>query len=208
MQITTADFAISSTDVNKCPKTHFPEFAFIGRSNVGKSSVINMICNKKVAHTSGKPGKTRLINHFLVNNSWYVVDLPGYGYASVSKTDRVEFEKFISFYILERKNLVCLFVLIDVRLPLQAIDAQFMQWLAENEIPFCIIFTKMDKLSKSELQKNLAAFKKERLLPWEDMPDCIISSAEKKVGKEDILDFIQENISLYNKHLQNTKNEN
>jgi len=208
MQITTADFAISSTDVNKCPKTHFPEFAFIGRSNVGKSSVINMICNKKVAHTSGKPGKTRLINHFLVNNSWYVVDLPGYGYASVSKTDRVEFEKFISFYILERKNLVCLFVLIDVRLPLQAIDAQFMQWLAENEIPFCIIFTKMDKLSKSELQKNLAAFKKEMLLTWEDMPDCIISSAEKKIGKEDILDFIQENILLYNKHLQNTKNEN
>jgi GTP-binding protein len=208
MQITTADFAISSTDVNKCPKTHFPEFAFIGRSNVGKSSVINMICNKKVAHTSGKPGKTRLINHFLVNNAWYVVDLPGYGYASVSKTDRVEFEKFISFYILERKNLVCLFVLIDVRLPLQAIDAQFMQWLAENEIPFCIIFTKMDKLSKSELQKNLAAFKKEMLLTWEDMPDCIISSAEKKIGKEDILDFIQENILLYNKHLQNVKNEN
>lgn len=208
MQITTADFAISSTDVNKCPKTHFPEFAFIGRSNVGKSSVINMICNKKVAHTSGKPGKTRLINHFLVNNSWYVVDLPGYGYASVSKTDRVEFEKFISFYILERKNLVCLFVLIDIRLPLQAIDAQFMQWLAENEIPFCIIFTKMDKLSKSELQKNLASFKKEMLLTWEDMPDCIISSAEKKIGKEDILDFIQENILLYNKHLQNVKNEN
>jgi GTP-binding protein len=208
MQITTADFAISSTDVNKCPKTHFPEFAFIGRSNVGKSSVINMICNKKVAHTSGKPGKTRLINHFLVNSAWYVVDLPGYGYASVSKTDRVEFEKFISFYILERKNLVCLFVLIDIRLPLQAIDAQFMQWLAENEIPFCIIFTKMDKLSKSELQKNLAAFKKEMLLTWEDMPDCIISSAEKKVGKEDILDFIQENILIYNKHLQNVKNEN
>jgi GTP-binding protein len=208
MQITSTDFAISSTDVNKCPKTHFPEFAFIGRSNVGKSSLINMLCNKKVAHTSGKPGKTKLINHFLVNNAWYVVDLPGYGYASVSKTDRVEFEKFISFYILERKNLVCLFVLIDIRLPLQAIDAQFMQWLAENEIPFCIIFTKMDKLSKSELQKNLAAFKKEMLLTWEDMPDCIISSAEKKIGKEDILDFIQENILIYNKHLQNVKNEN
>jgi GTP-binding protein len=208
MQITSTDFAISSTDVNKCPKTHFPEFAFIGRSNVGKSSLINMLCNKKVAHTSGKPGKTKLINHFLVNNAWYVVDLPGYGYASVSKTDRVEFEKFISFYILERKNLVCLFVLIDIRLPLQAIDAQFMQWLAENEIPFCIIFTKMDKLSKSELQKNLTAFKKEMLLTWEDMPDCIISSAEKKIGKEDILDFIQENILIYNKHLQQQKNEN
>jgi GTP-binding protein len=208
MQITSTDFAISSTDVNKCPKTHFPEFAFIGRSNVGKSSLINMICNKKVAHTSGKPGKTKLINHFLVNNAWYVVDLPGYGYASVSKTDRVEFEKFISFYILERKNLVCLFVLIDIRLPLQAIDAQFMQWLAENEIPFCIIFTKMDKLSKSELQKNVAAFQKQMLLTWEYMPDYIISSAEKKVGKEDILDFIQENILLYNKHLQQQQNEN
>ncbi|HKC69680.1 MAG TPA: ribosome biogenesis GTP-binding protein YihA/YsxC [Bacteroidia bacterium] len=208
MQITSADFAVSSTNVDQCPKTHFPEFAFIGRSNVGKSSLINMLCNKKLAHTSGKPGKTKLINHFLVNNAWYVVDLPGYGYASVSKTDRVEFEKFISFYILERKNLVCLFVLIDIRLPLQAIDAQFMQWLAENEIPFCIIFTKMDKLSKSELQKNVAAFQKQMLLTWEDMPDYIISSAEKKVGKEHILDFIHENIMLYNKHLQNKKNEN
>jgi len=202
MQVNTADFAISSTDVNKCPKTNFPEFAFIGRSNVGKSSVINMICNKKVAHTSGKPGKTRLINHFLANNAWYVVDLPGYGYASVSKTARVEFEKFISFYILERKNLVCLFVLIDIRLPLQAIDAQFMQWLAENEIPFCIVFTKMDKLSKTELQKNLASFQKDLLLTWEDMPDYIVSSAEKKIGKEDILDYIEENIVIYNKHLQ------
>ena len=202
MQVNTADFAISSTDVNKCPKTNFPEFAFIGRSNVGKSSVINMICNKKVAHTSGKPGKTRLINHFLANNAWYVVDLPGYGYVSVSKTARVEFEKFISFYILERKNLVCLFVLIDIRLPLQAIDAQFMQWLAENEIPFCIVFTKMDKLSKTELQKNLASFQKDLLLTWEDMPDYIVSSAEKKIGKEDILDYIEENIVIYNKHLQ------
>jgi len=204
MQVNTADFAISSTDVNKCPKTNFPEFAFIGRSNVGKSSVINMICNKKVAHTSGKPGKTRLINHFLANNAWYVVDLPGYGYASVSKTARVEFEKFISFYILERKNLVCLFVLIDIRLPLQAIDAQFMQWLAENEIPFCIVFTKMDKLSKTELQ-NLASFQKDLLLTWEDMPDYIVSSAEKKIGKEDILDYIQENMEIYNKHLQQNK---
>ena len=202
MQVNTADFAVSSTDVNKCPKTHFPEFAFIGRSNVGKSSLINMLCNKKIAHTSVKPGKTQLINHFLINNAWYVVDLPGYGYAKVSKTARVEFEKFISFYILERKNLVCLFVLIDIRLPLQAIDAQFMQWLAEEEIPFCIIFTKIDKLSKTELQKNIAAFQKEMLLTWEDMPDCILSSAEKKSGKEDILDFIEENIGIYNKHLQ------
>ena len=205
MQIHSADFAISSTDVNKCPKTHFPEFAFIGRSNVGKSSVINMICNKKVAHTSGKPGKTRLINHFLINNAWYVVDLPGYGYASVSKTARVEFEKFISFYILERKNLVCLFVLIDSRLPLQAIDNQFMQWLAENEIPFCIIFTKIDKLSKLEIQKNMANFEKQMLQSWEHMPDYILSSAEKKSGKEDILDCIQENINMYNLHIQQKK---
>ena len=205
MQINTADFAISSTDVDKCPRTHLPEFAFIGRSNVGKSSLINMLCNKKIAHTSVKPGKTRLINHFLINNAWYVVDLPGYGYASVSKTARVEFEKFISFYILERKNLVCLFVLIDSRLPLQAIDAQFMEWLAENEIPFCIIFTKIDKLSKSELQKNIAAFQKAMLSTWEDMPDFIISSAEKKIAKDDILDLIQENITLYNRHLQQSK---
>jgi GTP-binding protein len=205
MQVNTADFAISSTDVNKCPKTNLPEFAFIGRSNVGKSSVINMICNKKIAHTSVKPGKTRLINHFLANNSWYVVDLPGYGYAKVSKTARVEFEKFISFYILERKNLVCLFVLIDIRLPLQAIDAEFMQWLAEEEIPFCIIFTKMDKLSKLELQKNLVTFEKGMLETWEAMPDYIISSAEKKIGKDDILDYIDENIQLYNRHLQQSK---
>lgn len=202
MQITSADFALSSTNVDQCPKTHFPEFAFIGRSNVGKSSLINMLCNKKLAHTSGKPGKTKLINHFIVNNAWYVVDLPGYGYASVSKTDRIEFEKFISFYILERKNLVCLFVLIDIRLPLQAIDAQFMQWLAENEIPFCIIFTKADKLSKGEIQKNLSAFQKQMLLTWEDMPSYIVSSAEKKMGKDDILDYVYENIQLYNKHLQ------
>ena len=162
-----------------------------------------MLCSKKIAHTSVKPGKTRLINHFLINNAWYVVDLPGYGYAKVSKTDRVEFEKFISFYILERKNLVCLFVLIDSRLPLQAIDAQFMQWLAENEIPFCIIFTKTDKLSKTELQKNIAHFEKQMLLTWEFMPGYFISSAEKKTGKEEVLDYIHENIVEYNKSLKN-----
>lgn len=199
MQITSADFAISSTNVDQCPKTHFPEFAFIGRSNVGKSSLINMLCGKKIAHTSVKPGKTKLINHFLINQAWYVVDLPGYGYAKVSKTERVEFEKFISFYILERKNLVCLFVLIDARLPLQAIDAQFMQWLAEEEIPFCIIFTKTDKLSKSELQKNIAHFEKQMLLTWEYMPLYFLSSAEKRTGKEDILAYVFENIQLYNK---------
>ncbi|HWY37005.1 MAG TPA: ribosome biogenesis GTP-binding protein YihA/YsxC [Bacteroidia bacterium] len=202
MQITSAEFALSSTDVNKCPKTHFPEFAFIGRSNVGKSSLINMLCGKTLAHTSAKPGKTRLINHFLINKAWYVVDLPGYGYASVSKTSRIEFEKFISFYLLERKNLVSVFVLIDARLPLQAIDAQFMQWLGENSVPFCIAFTKTDKLSKSELQKNFSQFEKQMLATWEEMPEFFISSAEKKTGKEDILAYVEENIHLYNQHLK------
>ena len=202
MQITGAEFALSSTDVNKCPKTHFPEFAFIGRSNFGKSSLINMLCGKTLAHTSGKPGKTRLINHFLINKTWYVVDLPGYGYASVAKMARVEFEKFISFYLLERKNLVSVFVLIDVRLPLQPIDAQFMQWLGEEEIPFCIAFTKTDKLSKTELHKNFALFQKQMLATWEEMPEFFISSAEKKTGKEDILAYIEENITIYNAHLK------
>jgi GTP-binding protein len=200
MQIISAEFAQSSTDVNKCPKTHFPEFAFIGRSNVGKSSLINMLCNKTLAHTSAKPGKTRLINHFLINKSWYVVDLPGYGYASVSKTARIEFEKFISFYLLERKNLVSVFVLIDIRLPLQAVDAQFMQWLGEENIPFTIVFTKTDKLSRSELQKNFSQFEKQMLVNWEEMPEFFISSAEKKTGREDILAYVEENISIYNSH--------
>ncbi|MGZ3861558.1 MAG: ribosome biogenesis GTP-binding protein YihA/YsxC [Bacteroidia bacterium] len=202
MLITSAEFALSSTEVGKCPKTHFPEFAFIGRSNVGKSSLINMLCGKQLAHTSGKPGKTRLINHFLVNKAWYVVDLPGYGYASVSKTSRVEFEKFISFYLLERKNLVTVFVLIDSRLPMQPIDAQFMQWLGENEIPFCIAFTKTDKLTKNELQKNFSQFEKQMLVTWEEMPEFFITSAEKKTGKDDILAYIEENIQLYNKTLK------
>ena len=205
MKITSADFAISSTDVTKCPKTHFPEFAFIGRSNVGKSSLINMLCNKKIAHTSVKPGKTKLINHFLINNAWYMVDLPGYGYAKVSKTDRVEFEKFISYYILERKNLVCLFVLIDARLPLQTIDADFMKWLAEHEIPFYMVFTKIDKLNKNELNKNITHIEKQMLLYWEHMPNYILTSSEKDLGKEELLDCIEENMSLYNKHLQGNK---
>ena len=202
MQITSAEFALSSTDVNKCPKTQFPEFAFIGRSNVGKSSLINMLCAKILAHTSGKPGKTQLINHFLINKAWYVVDLPGYGYAKVAKTSRVEFEKFISFYLLERKNLVCVFVLIDARLPLQAVDAQFMQWLGEEEIPFCIVFTKTDKLSKAELNKNYSLFEKQMLVSWEEMPAFFISSAEKKTGKDDILNYIEENIGVYNAGLK------
>lgn len=199
MQIHKAEFKISSTDVSKCPKTHFPEFAFIGRSNVGKSSLINMLCNRKdLAHTSSKPGKTQLINHFLVNDAWYLVDLPGYGYAKAAKTAREQWEEFISYYLLERKNLVCVFVLIDSRLPIQPVDAQFMQWLGENEIPFCIIFTKTDKLTKNELRKNLEEYQNRMLGLWEEMPDNFISSAETKIGREEILHYIEQNIRLYN----------
>jgi len=203
MQITKAEFVISNTDVKKCPKTHFPEFAFIGRSNVGKSSLINMLCGKKdLALTSSKPGKTQLINHFLINDSWYLVDLPGYGYAKVARSSREQWEAFIADYILERKNLVCVFVLIDSRVPIQPIDAQFMQWLGEHEIPFCMLFTKTDKLTKNELAKNLKEYENRMLGLWEEMPDNYISSAEKKTGKEEILNYIEENIKLYNQHLQ------
>jgi GTP-binding protein len=202
MQITSAEFAQSCTDVGKCPKTQFPEFAFIGRSNVGKSSLINMLCGKTLAHTSAKPGKTQLINHFLINKSWYMVDLPGYGYAKVAKSSREQWEQFISYYLLERKNLVCVFVLIDVRLEIQPVDAQFMQWLGENEIPFCMIFTKADKLSKNELQKNLAEYENRMLGHWEKMPDAFVSSSKKKIGREEVLEYINENVKLYNKHLK------
>lgn len=205
MVISSAEFAISSTDVKKCPNTNYPEFAFIGRSNVGKSSLINMLVNKKLAHTSAKPGKTRLINHFLINKAWYVVDLPGYGYASVSKDARAEFEKFISFYLLERKNLVCTFVLIDSRLPIQPIDAQFMQWLGENELPFCIIFTKIDKLGKTILQKNIHEYHQRLLGFWEELPHNLLSSSEKRLGRDEILNYIEENIKVYHRHLSSKK---
>ena len=161
MQVKKAEFIISNTDINKCPAPAIPEYAFIGRSNVGKSSLINMLTNRKsLAKTSGKPGKTQLINHFLINDSWYLVDLPGYGYASVSKGQRLEFAKFIKKYLENRKNLMCLFVLLDSRLKPQKIDMEFMQWLGEKGIPFVMCFTKQDKLSKSEAVKNLANYKK------------------------------------------------
>lgn len=203
MQISKAEFVVSNTDVKKCPKTHFPEFAFIGRSNVGKSSLINMLCGKKdLALTSAKPGKTQLINHFIINDAWYLVDLPGYGYAKVARSSREQWEAFIADYILERKNLVCVFVLIDSRLEIQPIDAQFMQWLGEHEIPFCILFTKTDKLTKNELARNLSEYENRMMGLWEEMPDNFISSAEKKLGREEILKYIEENIRLYNQHLQ------
>ena len=192
MIIKTAEFVISNTKLELCPEPNKPEYAFIGRSNVGKSSLINYITNhKKLAKTSGKPGKTQLINHFIINDEWYLVDLPGYGYAQTSKTNRQKWEAFISDYILHRKNLMNLFVLIDSRLPAQKIDLEFMEWLGEKGIPFSMVFTKTDKLTSSKLNKNLLAYKKEMLKAWEEMPISFSSSAAGKVGKEPILNYIE-----------------
>ncbi|MBA3681062.1 MAG: YihA family ribosome biogenesis GTP-binding protein [Bacteroidetes bacterium] len=191
MIIKKAIFKQSASSIFGCPKPTLPEFAFIGRSNVGKSSLINMLCdNNKLAKTSATPGKTQLINHFSINDTWYLVDLPGYGFAKTSKTTRVKIETIIYDYCKKRETLVCLFVLLDSRLPLQQIDKDFMLWCGENQTPFSIIYTKTDKNSKLELAKNIKNIEKELLKLWEELPNSFISSAEKKVGKEDILDFI------------------
>ena len=193
MKIKSADFVVSSTDINKCPKEHIPEYAFIGRSNVGKSSLINMLTGRKsLAKTSGKPGKTKLINHFKINDNWFLVDLPGYGYARVSKKNRSIFAKFIYEYLEKRENLICTFVLIDSRHEPQKIDMQFMEWLGQNQIPFVIIFTKMDKLSSSQLNKNLTKYKIEMLKKWENIPQIFRSSALSGLGKSEILKFIEQ----------------
>ena len=198
MRIKQAEFIISNTNFKKCPKPDLPEYAFVGRSNVGKSSLINMLTERRsLAKTSSKPGKTQLINHFLINKLWYLVDLPGYGYAGVSKTLRFEFARFSKNYLLKRENLVCLFVLIDSRLKPQAIDLEFMQWLGENRIPFAICFTKQDKLSKKESIKNLNNYKNELLKGWEELPQIFLSSATKKSGKENILTFIANTNKVY-----------
>ena len=192
MKIKSADFVISNTDIDKCPKERIPEYAFIGRSNVGKSSLINMLTGRKsLAKTSGKPGKTKLINHFKINDNWFLVDLPGYGYAKVSKKNRSIFAKFIYEYLEKRENLICTFVLVDSRHEPQKIDMLFMEWLGQNQIPFVIIFTKMDKLSSSQLNKNIAKYKTEMLKTWEDIPEIFRSSAESGLGKSDILKFIE-----------------
>ena len=200
MQIKSAEFIISNTDVSKCPKDKIHEYAFIGRSNVGKSSLINMLTNKKnLAKTSGKPGKTQLINHFKINNNWFLVDLPGYGYAQISKSKRQSFQEFITEYFLNRQQLVCTFVLVDSRHEPQKIDVEFMQFLGENEIPFCIVFTKSDKLNGSKLNQNLLNYKKELLKTWEEIPQYFITSATDKTGQEDLLNFIHdinENLEL------------
>jgi GTP-binding protein len=191
MKIESAEFVISNTDIKKCPEGDLPEYAFIGRSNVGKSSLINMLTdNKKLAKTSGKPGKTQLINHFIINNEWYLVDLPGYGYAKASKTSRAKWEKFIADYLTKREQLVNVFVLLDCRHEPQKIDLEFMNWCGEKEIPFSMVFTKIDKLSSSALQKNIARYKKEMLKYWEALPPVFTTSSESKFGREKLLNYI------------------
>ena len=192
MEIKEARFLISNSVIEKCPVPDKPEYAFIGRSNVGKSSLINMLTNKKsLAKISGNPGKTRLINHFIINEEWYLVDLPGYGYAKVPINERKKWEKFLRKYILQRENLYCLFVLIDSRHEPQAVDLEFMEWVGISEIPFSIIFTKTDKLKPEELEKNLKVYQEKMFETWETMPGYLISSAETGEGKEDILNFIE-----------------
>lgn len=194
MKITNAEFIISNSDVSKCPNEPLPEYAFIGRSNVGKSSLINMLTNhKNLAKTSGKPGKTQLINHFKINLNWYLVDLPGYGYARVSKKTKEVFQKFITDYFETREQLVCAFVLIDIRLEAQKIDLEFINYLGETGVPFCIIFTKADKIGKVTAQKNVAAYKKKVLANgWEEMPQHFITSSSEATGKEELLTFIDD----------------
>lgn len=192
MQIRSATFVISNSDVAKCPNSHLPEYAFIGRSNVGKSSLINALCNKKnLAKTSSRPGKTQLINHFLINQNWHLVDLPGFGYARVSKTQKKVFQKFVTNYFKERKQLVNAFLLIDIRHDPQPIDMNFMEWLGENQIPFSIIFTKADKLKPAARERNIKAYTEKMLATlWEELPPIFITSSLNKTGGEEILEYI------------------
>lgn len=193
MKIKKAEFVISNTDYKLGPTDGKPEYAFIGRSNVGKSSLINMLTgNKNLAKTSGKPGKTQLINHFIVNDEWYIVDLPGYGYAKASKQSRAKWEKFIVEYLTNRESLVTIFVLLDSRLEPQKIDLEFMNWCGEKQLPFSMVFTKMDKLSSTALQKNLAKYKKEMVKYWDEIPPLFTTSAESKFGQEKLLNYIGE----------------
>ncbi|HTO37651.1 MAG TPA: ribosome biogenesis GTP-binding protein YihA/YsxC [Brumimicrobium sp.] len=193
MNIKSAEFIISNSDVKKCPSDSLPEYAFIGRSNVGKSSLINALTEvKNLAKTSGKPGKTQLINHFLINKEWFLVDLPGYGYAKTSKSNIQKWTAFIEEYLLTRENLVNTFILLDARLEPQKIDVEFMTWCGEHGIPFSMVFTKADKLSKNAVQKNLAAYKREMLKDWEELPPIFVTSSESKEGREELLNYIDE----------------
>ncbi|WKW46974.1 ribosome biogenesis GTP-binding protein YihA/YsxC [Myroides sp. JBRI-B21084] len=194
MKINTAEFVISNSDVKKCPTEPIPEYAFIGRSNVGKSSLINMLTNNKnLAKTSSKPGKTQLINHFKINSNWFLVDLPGYGYAKVSKSTKAVFQKFITAYFEKREQLVSAFVLVDIRHEAQKIDLEFINYLGESGVPFGIIFTKADKISKGAIQKHTAAYTKALLANgWEEMPPYFVTSSESELGKDEVLNYIDQ----------------
>ncbi len=192
MEIKSAEFVVSSPAVNKCPEGKLPEYAFIGRSNVGKSSLINMLTGKKgLAMTSSKPGKTLLINHFIVNGEWFLVDLPGYGYARIGKSGREKLEKMIQGYVLQRESLTNLFVLIDSRLEPQQIDLDFFEFLGANGVPFSIVFTKTDKLSNAKLNENLKMYRDKLFEQWEELPPLFVSSSEKKMGREELLGYIE-----------------
>jgi len=198
MQVNQARFLISNTDVADCPAATMPEYAFIGRSNVGKSSLINMLTNfKKLAKISGTPGKTQLINHFLINESWYLADLPGYGYAKVAKTERYKWQKFISRFLMKRENLMTIFVLLDSRLPPQKIDLEFMEWLGQEQLSFVMVFTKIDKLNSNQLNKNLLHYQKEMLKRWESLPQIFTTSSSSKYGREEILKYIDQTNGIY-----------
>ena len=201
MEIKNAKYEISSAKVTQCPDTQVPEYAFIGRSNVGKSSLINMLTNNSsLAKTSQKPGKTLLINHFKINNgSWYIVDLPGYGYAARGKDQRQDFSRMIEGYALSRSQLACLFVLIDVRHEPQRIDLEFLDFCGENGVPIAIVFTKADKVSQKVADHNISLFKKELLERWEDLPPIFLTSSEKKKGRDSILDFIDSTNAVWYK---------
>ena len=193
MDIKKSEFTISAATVSQCPKDTKPEFAFIGRSNVGKSSLINMLCNHKgLAKTSATPGKTLLINHFIINNDWYLVDLPGYGYAQRGKKMMEKIQKLIEYYVLEREQMTCLFVLIDSRLEPQRIDLEFIEWLGENGIPFALIFTKADKQSVGKTKASVNRFLDTLKEQWEELPPHFISSSENKTGRQEILDYIEQ----------------
>lgn len=193
MEIKSAEFLLSNSRVDKCPSNNLPEYAFIGRSNVGKSSLINMLCQRKgLAKISGKPGKTRLINHFIINKEWYLVDLPGYGYAKISKTEREKLRKIIHSYINKRLQMICLFVLIDCRHPAQETDLEFLELLGINGVPFAIIFTKADKLTESQLADNLEKYQEKLLETWEFLPNYFVTSSSTGQGRDELLNYIDE----------------
>ncbi|GGB82437.1 putative GTP-binding protein EngB [Flavobacterium suaedae] len=192
MKISSAEFVISNSEVSKCPAERIPEYAFIGRSNVGKSSLINMLTGRKsLAKTSATPGKTQLINHFKINNNWFLVDLPGYGYARVSKKTKQKFQKFITNYFEQREQLICAFVLVDIRHDAQKIDLEFINYLGETEVPFCIVFTKADKIGSSKVEQHIKAYQDSLYANnWEEMPPYFVTSSSKGIGKDEVLEYI------------------